>query len=111
MVTLETPIEELIDLYTKDILYNCHSIELKISRSEARVYLQELGKESLKVIALEMQSLFINASINYDLFMAYVILICGIIQDHNLPEGPYGSNVEYGNQDPKAWIEYCQKNG
>lgn len=112
MVTTESPIEELIDKYMKDIIYDAHGVDLRISRSQARVYLQSLGKKALKPIAVEMESQFlVDDNINYELFMAYVILICGIIEDHNLPESPYDSDVKYVHQDPEVWIKYCQENG
>ncbi|MFA6251470.1 MAG: hypothetical protein WC603_02485 [Candidatus Paceibacterota bacterium] len=111
MVTLETPIEELVERYTKDILYDCHSVEARIDRSPARVCLQLKGKEALDYIAKEMESLFSSGEIDYDLFMAYVRLICGIIEEHNLPEAPYLPNVKYGNQNPLIWINYCKANG
>lgn len=111
ILTEETPVEKLIECYTKDILYDCHSIETRIEYSNARLLLQLKGKESLKHIANEMNSLFSNGSINYDLLMAYAHLICGIINNHKLPNPPYGYGVKYGDQDPKLWIGYCIMNG
>jgi hypothetical protein len=103
-------IKGLINRYNNDILYDAHSTEAKISRSEARKQLQKIGKRSLKLIAKNLETLFPNnEKVDYDLFMAWIRLINGIIKDHNLPQPPYGPNIKYGNQSVEKWILYCNR--
>lgn len=104
--------EKLIDRYTMDILYDAHQTETKIERSVARKELQRRGRETLKQISIELNRLFPpDEVIDYDLFMAWVSLIYGIIRDHKLPEPPYGPTIKYGDQKVEKWIEYCNSNG
>lgn len=111
MVTIETSVEELIERYKKEILFDCHQLETRISRSEAKACLRLKGKECLNFIGKEIKELQIDGGSNYDLLIAYVTLIYDIIDDHKLPPPPYGSGVKFAKQNSKVWIEYCEKNG
>lgn len=104
-------IQGLIDRYGEDILYDSHQTETKIQRSEARRELQRRGPRTLKLIARELKITFPeDQEINYDLFMAWVTLIRGIITDHSLPSDPY-MYIKYKDQKVEKWIEYCEANG
>lgn len=113
--TIDTQtIAELMEEYKNDILYDAHSVELRISRSEANQKLQKIGKDCLKQIGEELNLISSNGNIvDYDLFVAWIRLIMSIIYDKNnrLPEPPYTRDIKYGQQKVELWIMYCQQNG
>ena len=104
-------IEKLVERYTKDIWYDAHGTQAKMNRSKARAELLKIGRDTLKLIAKAIGSKITLSNTDYELFMAYASLLFDIIQKHKLPSPPYDSNIKYGEQDPKVWIEYCQTNG
>ncbi len=101
-----------INRYNNDILYDAHQTETKIQRSEARKKLEKIGKNALKLIAKQLEILFPeDKEIDQELFMAWIVLICGIIKTHTLPKSPYPSNTRYADQEVGKWITYCNQNG
>ncbi len=110
-------ITKLIEEYKNDILYDAHSLALRISRSEANQKLQKIGKDCLKQIGEELNLLSSTSSneniLNYDLFVAWIDTIIAIIDNKNnmLPEPPYARDVKYNQQKVELWITYCQQNG
>jgi hypothetical protein len=108
----EETILELIQRYNNDILYDAHSVEARIRRSEAKRNLVLIGKDTLKLISEKLKDSFPeNEEIDYDLFMAWNRLICEIIDTHSLPEAPYAKDVPYGQQSVEKWVAYCTANG
>ena len=102
----------LLARYHNDLKYDCHQTETVINRSEARQELQRRGKRVLKIIGGYLLVLFPpGQKIDYDLFMGWVRLITGIIEDHGLPPPPYGPKVKYKDQTVEAWAAYCNKHG
>jgi len=104
-------IRDLLGRYTNDIWYDAHGTQAKMNRSKARAELLKIGKDTLKLIAEKIGTNITPSNTDFELFMAYVSLLYDIIQKHKLPKPPYGSNIKYGEQDPKVWIKYCQTNG
>lgn len=105
-------IEELIDRYNNDFMFDAHQNESKIQRSIAGSELRRRGQNVLKLVAKKIESLFPkNKEIDYGLFMAWVCLIHSIIEVHKLPKPPYDRTVKFGNQDVNQWVNYCKLNG
>lgn len=106
-------IEDLIVGFKRNILYDAHSLEARFSRS---FYVQEMkkrGKLILKDIAKELESFLLTQKQKYqkyesdDLHIAWIYMLCNIVNDENLPNKPYGPEVPCLSQDLKVWINYC----
>ncbi len=103
--------DQLLERYEKDILYDAHQTETKIQRSRAKQEIHDRGTTMFSSIAKRMKITFSSNSLKEfyeELLMAYARLISGMIDYYQLPKGPYASTVKYRDQNPEAWIAYCE---
>ncbi len=111
-ITELTPIADLIARYQNDILYDVHSLSIKMSRSLARQELQKRSPtDTLPHISQELQTFAHRGhseALCYELFIAWVSLIEAIIEDRDLPPSPYPTEIGYAKQAPSEWINYCE---
>lgn len=112
------PIEWLVERYEKDIIFDCHTLSARISRSEAGTELIRRGRPALRAIGNRIRITIREGSLvqeqvsfAWDQFIAWVSLLYSIIETHKLPAAPYGNNVMYGNQTPRNWYQYCFRVG
>ncbi len=107
----ETTVVNLLEQFYNDIIYDCHGIEARFNRSEARHELKQIGLPVLEQLAERLPVLFPkDQEIDYDLFLAHIWLITDIRDTYNLPPSPYGKDVPCGDQQVDPWIQYCEKN-
>lgn len=95
--------------FRRDIIYDCHPIGTSYSRSKARASLVALGPLAFASIARMMKRDFsdLNVTIDTKMFLAWIYLIYDIVDEHNLPDPPYGTDVPYGEQTLKPWHDFC----
>ena len=106
-------IELLIKGYNGDIQFGMHSLSAEMSRSESRRELVQIGKETLKPIALHLRKGFSSGYklVDESLHSAWISLLFDIISTNNLPKEPYARNIKYLDQNINEWIKYCELNG
>ncbi|MBU1046344.1 hypothetical protein KKH36_01015 [Patescibacteria group bacterium] len=95
-------VQKLIERFEKDIIYDCHSLRTRLSRSEAREKLNEMGRDALRPI---IDHLKINSPKD-ELAEAWNTLFAWIEKDID----PKRSGPKYVDSGEIInWIEWAEK--
>lgn len=100
---------ELVARFTKDILFDMHSIEARIQRSSAGKEIVNRGQPTLKTIEMELDRISQDKSSPHfeELRMAWISLLFEIIRKDQIEFIPYDQNTKFGKQNLQVWIAWC----
>jgi len=100
-IIMYQPMRNLLKRFESDIIYDCHQLQTKTSRSAAGKEIIRRGRESLKAMA---EFLFKQRNYNDDVLLAATIILCWLSHKYKL------GGIPETYSDVDGWIAWANAN-
>jgi hypothetical protein len=114
-INKRTPARILFEGFENDILYDCHGLSARVSRSEFRALMLKRGPEFLRHIRKYLLSRFPKGGPHEEgpdpgeLCIAWMLVLYDFLEKYRQLRkfSPYSSKVPFGEQRMTEWSRFC----